>query len=180
MSNNHVINGTQFILMELRVFQWIPIQRINRIFCCGLSIPLNAAVVVVIIRSKQLWSSRNIYWLGVSLFNLLIDLESIIELSVDFLVDEYQPIQLHQNSTCRVMSMFIGWPEGLLLAGLMLASWERYWALTHRPASDYTNVKAFIWFLIIVLFATTGNWPSLDYPQLSFKSSFKKLNPLPD
>ena len=108
--------------------EMIPVQWINRIVCCSLGIPLNVFVPVVIARSRQLWSPRNIHWLGVTFINFAMILQLLAELITN---TQYQRKDGSHRLLCEIHSTLLGCPFGLLLTSLTLASLDRYLALIH-------------------------------------------------
>lgn len=114
---------------QMVALQMIPIQRINRVACCSLGFPLNIFILVVIARSRQLWSPRNIFWLGVTFINFLVIAQSLGELVTNVL---YQRQDESHLLMCQIYSTLLGCPFGLLLTSLTMASLDRYLALS-RP-----------------------------------------------
>ena len=68
----------------LPMFELSTAQLLNRLICAIFGIPLNLLVLALIIRSR-LWSSRNIFRLGVTFFNLIALLQAVIELVLVYL-----------------------------------------------------------------------------------------------
>ena len=58
-------------------------QRMNRIVCCTLGLPLNLIMAIFILRSSQPWSSPNIIYLCLSLIHLIMISQTIEELIFD-------------------------------------------------------------------------------------------------
>ncbi len=141
-------------LEDLPVFRLRTIHQINRLTCGILGIPLNLLVMAVILRSRQLWSPRNIFWLAVTFFSVLALIQAIIELCIYLL---YRRGDGSHQTLCQFYSTTIGGPYVLLLAGLMLATWERYLALTrHRLYQRYGTPKNICWILFGVSLIITG------------------------
>lgn len=136
------------------VFRMIIFQRINRILCSILGIPLNIVVVTVILRSRQLWSARNIFWLAVTFFNLLALAQSMTELIIFYL---NRRADGSHEILCTIYSSFLGYPYALLLTGLTLASYDRYLALTCKQFyQNHATPKNIVSILVCVFLAITG------------------------
>lgn len=136
------------------VFDLTPVQQVNRFVCCIVGIPLNLTVFAVILRSKQLWSPRNIYWLAVTFFNLLAVLQAVTELTLFHL---YQKQDGSHEILCKIYSIIVGCPYNLLLTGLILASYDRYLALAHHQYyQDYVTAKYVSSILIADFFVIVG------------------------
>lgn len=135
-------------------FRMLPIHQVIRILCGVLGIPLNILVVTVILRSRQLWSGRNIFWLAVTFFNLIAVLQSTTELSIFYLHQRGDGSHL---TLCQIYSTLMGCPYGLLLSGLVLASWDRYLALArHHFYQHYATPRNISYVLISVFIMVTG------------------------
>ena len=155
---NILPNSTQMVALNM-----IPIQRVNRVACCTLGLPPNLLVVLVVARSRQLWSSpRNIYWLGVTFINFLLILQSLGELVTNVL---YQRKDESYLFLCKIHSTLLGCPFGLLLTSLTLASFDRYLALS-RPKfyQVHVTVKCATAVLSGVFLLVAGR---LHFPYLS-------------
>ena len=141
-------------IFELAALHLTPVQQVVRIVCCILGIPLNILVAVVIIRSRQLWSPRNIFWLAITLFNSIALIELASELAVH---DLYQRSDGSHLLLCEILSTQNGYPYGLVLAGLALASGDRYLTLAHQHFyQKYGTTKNAICVLILTFFIVTG------------------------
>ena len=133
---------------DIPVFHLIPIQRINRIVCSIFGILINGYLIGAIVRSRRLWTPRNIFWLGVTLFDVIAIWQSTVELVIYYLYrksseDYYLPL-------CLVYSTLAGCPYGLLLTNLTLATLERYLWLAHRDFYQRRlTTKNAVWILII-------------------------------
>lgn len=141
-------------LGEILAFRLTTLQKFNRIFCCSLGTPLNILVVVVVLRSRQLWSGRNIFWLAVTLFNLLAVVQSITEL---FIADLYRRSDRSHQTLCIIYSILLGCPYDLVMSGLTLASWDRYLALArHQFYENYATPRNISLILLVVFIIITG------------------------
>ena len=140
-ANRTVFGGTNNLtgIVELFAFHLGSFQRINRGLCFVLGFPANILVMVVIARSRQLWSPRTIFWLAVTFFNFIAVIESTMELGIFHL---YQQSDGSHQLLCQIFSTQFGLPYGLLLAGLTLASCERYLALARQQFyQNYATTK---------------------------------------
>lgn len=153
MSNN-CSNETSVGFGEIPAFRMLLIQQVIRIICSVLGIPLNFLVVAVILRSRQLWSGRNIFWLAVTFYNLLALLQTSTELSIYHL---YTRGDGRHQKLCQIYSTLLGCPYGLLLSGLTLASWDRYLALARQHFyQHYATPKNISLILLTVFIMVTG------------------------
>lgn len=154
MSSTSYSNKTDSGLGEIPAFRLITIQQVNRILCCSLGIPLNILVVAVVLRSRQLWSGRNIFWLAVTLFNLLAVVQAITEL---FISDLYRRSDGSHQTVCIIYSILLGCPYDLVMSGLTLASWDRYLALARNQFyENYATPRNIGLILLIVFIVITG------------------------
>ena len=141
-------------IKELSAFRLVLAQRINRFICCVLGFPLNILVMVVIARSRQLWAPRNVFWLAVTFFNFIAVVESTIELDIYYL---YQRSDGSHQLLCEIFSTQLGCPYGLLLAGLTLASFDRYLTLArHQFYQKYGTTRNAVFVLIFTFLLVTG------------------------
>ena len=151
MSNNDSLDESLDEWNDMPAFTLIGVQQINRFICGTLGIPLNLAVVAVVLRSKQLWSPRNIFWLVVTFFIIIALLQSVIELIVFYL---YLRRDGSHVTLCAIYSTSVGCPYDLVLVALLLATWERYLALVrrqfHRHYATPRNIS-FLMFLVVLL-----------------------------
>ncbi len=152
---NETISDSSFDNNRMPPFSLPLMMRINRFMCITLGLPLNALVLVVIIRSRQLWSSRNIFWITVTFFNLLALVQAFMELAMYY---------LHQNGdpdgflTCKIYSLIVACPYALLLTTLTLATADRYSALAHPQFYQrHVTEKRVIWTLLIIALVLIGN-----------------------
>lgn len=130
-------------------------MRINRLLCIVFGIPLNGLVVVVIVRSRQLWSTRNIFWLTVTFFNLLALVQAVLELAMFYLHQHGDPDGF---LICKIYSVAVGCPYALLLTTLTLASADRYSALVHPQFYQIHITKTRVtWTLLIIVLIIIGN-----------------------
>lgn len=130
------------------------ILRINRIGCVAIGIPLNLIVLSVIVRSRQLWSPRNIFWLAVTFFNLLALIQSVMELTIFYL---YQRSDGSHEMVCKAYSVMVGCPYALLLTALTLATADRYSALAHcQFYQNYVTPSRSILVLFTVVIVVVG------------------------
>ena len=136
---NETENETVVSLQDLPMFRLITIQQVTRFVCGVVGIPLNLLVAVVILRSRQLWCPRNIFWLAVTFFNALALSQAIAELSLFYL---YQRGDGSHQTLCLFYSMVVGSPYVLLLTALMLATCDRYIALVHRQLYEHYATSA--------------------------------------
>jgi len=143
--------------MEMLLVYNMPlIMRVSRFVCITLGIPINGLVLVVIIRSRQLWSTtRNILWLIISLLNLLAIIQVIIELVIYYVYHHQDPDS--GFLLCRIYAIFAGWPYTLLQSTFILATLERYLILAHPQfyRLHVSNAKV-CWILLFTLLVTTG------------------------
>ena len=157
MSNftNETENETVVRSGDLPAFRLTTIQQMSRFVCGVVGIPLNLLVVGVILRSRQLWNPRNIFWLAVTFFNLLALLQAITELSLFYL---YQRGDGSHHNLCQFYSTVVGSPYVLLLTVLMLATCDRYIALAHRRLYEHyaTTANASL-ILFGAIFVVLGN-----------------------
>lgn len=161
MSSNCSYEKSAVDSEDIPVFRLVPFQRFNRTTCCALGIPLNILVVVVILRSKQLWSARNTFWLAVTFFNVLALIQSMTELSIFYL---YRRTDGSHQTLCAIYSTFLGYPYVLLLTGLTLASWDRYLALAHYDFyRHYATPRHVVIILTIVFVTITGKTKQLKF-----------------
>lgn len=162
--NNVSITKESVAVGELETSGWsastmpilvMPIlARINRMVCTSLGIPLNLLVLSVIVRSRQLWSPRNIFWLTVTFFNLLALVQSLMELTIYYL---NQGSDGSHVLLCQIYSVIVGCPYALLLTALTLATADRYSALAHPQFyQDYVTPSRIGWALGIVVVVITG------------------------
>jgi len=130
--------------------------RINQLLCIVFGIPLNGLVMVVIVRSRQLWSTRNIFWLTVTFFNLLALVQAVMELDMFYLHQHGDPDRF---LICKIYSVTVGCPYALLLTTLTLASSDRYSALAHPWFYQrYVTKKRVVWTLLISVLAIIGTF----------------------
>lgn len=156
MNSTSYSNKTDTGLGDIPAFRLSTIQQVNRMVCCSLGIPLNILVVAVVLRSRQLWSGRNIFWLAVTLFNLLAVAQSITEL---FIADLYRRSDGSHQIVCRIYSILLGCPYDLVMSGLTLASWDRYLALAHHHFyENYATPRNISLILLIVFITITGKF----------------------
>ena len=152
--NMSYLNDTATSSEDLPLFRMKTIKQVNRFICVILGIPLNLLVAVVILRSKQLWSPRNIFWLAVTFFNLLALTQAIIELCIYYL---FQRRDGSHETLCQVYSTIVGSPYVLLLTGLMLATWDRYLALSrHQFYKRYASPRNVSLILLAVFCIIAG------------------------
>ena len=138
------------------MFRLRTIQQVNRFVCGIIGIPLNLLVVAVILRSRQLWTARNIFWLAINFFNTLALTQAIIELAVFYL---YQRGDDSHRILCQIYSTIVGGPYVLLLAGLMLATLDRHLALVHRQFyQNYATPTNVIWILFGITLVVVGRY----------------------
>ncbi len=129
--------------------------RINRLLCIIFGIPLNGLVLVVIVRSRQLWSTRNIFWLTVTFFNLLALIQAVMELVMFYSHQHGDPDGF---LICKIYSVTVGCPYALLLTTLTLASADRYSALAHPQFYQrYITKKRVTWTLLIIVLTILGD-----------------------
>lgn len=139
---------------EMPAFKMILIQRINRIICSTVGIPLNILVLIVVLRSRQLWSPRNIFWFGVTFFNVIAILQSVAELVVYYLYKYYEG---SHEPVCKLYVALVGGPYGTLLACLTLASCDRYLALARQQFyQNYVTTKNATRILLFCFVTITG------------------------
>ena len=154
--NDNLTNETVVISEKhlLFMFRFSPVQLTNRFACIFIGIPLNVLIAAVILRSRKLWSPRNIFWLAVTFFNVLALSQALAELCLFYL---YQNGEGSHQSLCSYYSVFVGCPYLLLLTGVMLATCDRYIALAHnqfyRLYATPFNVSLI---LFSVVFIVTG------------------------
>ena len=140
---------------DLPTFRLTTIQQVNRFVCGVVGIPLNLLVVVVILRSRQLWSPRNIFWLAVTFFNVLALSQAITELSLFYL---YQRGDGSHQTLCLYYSTIVGSPYVLLLTALMLVTCDRYIAIVHRQLYEhYATSRNATLILFGTVIAVLGN-----------------------
>lgn len=157
-------------ITELAAFHLGFYQQVNRIICFILGIPLNIFVLVVVVRSRQLWAPRNIFWLGITLFNSIAEVDSIMELTTNYL---YQRSDGSHRLVCQIFSTQFGLPYSLLTAGLTLATCDRYLALArHRFYQKHANTKNAVWILIFTFVVVTGttNFPARNHLCIMYKN----------
>lgn len=145
-------------IFELAAFHLTPIQLIVRIVSCVLGLLCNIAVAVVIARSRQLWSPRNIFWLGITLCEFIAVIESAVEVVLYFL---HKQSDGSHKLLCQIFSTQLGYTYGLLMAGLTLASLDRYSALKHHQFyQKHATSRNALLSLVITFFIMTGrgNW----------------------
>ena len=157
MMNNYT-NGTVVDVGsgDFPMFRLRTIQQVNRFVCGIIGIPLNLLVVAVILRSRQLWTARNIFWLAINFFNTLALTQAIIELAAFYL---YQRGDDSHRILCQIYSTIVGGPYVLLLAGLMLATLDRHLALVHRQFyQNYATPTNVIWILFGITLVVVGRY----------------------
>ena len=142
-------------IFELSAFRFEPVQRINRIICCISAFLLNILVAVVIARSRQLWTARYIFWLALSLFNLIAVIDTANELGIFYL---YQKEDGSHLILCEIFSTLIGCPYGLVLSGQLLSSFDRYLALArYQFYQKYATTKNAVWIVVLTFLLVTGS-----------------------
>lgn len=157
MNESSIMTGNRSdgdAVFKLAAFHLNAMQRTSRIVSCVLGTPSNILVGIVIVRSRQLWSPCHIFWLAITVFNSIAEIESSIELVIHHL---YQRSDGSHLFLCKVFSTQIGYPFALLIAGLTLASFDRYLALAHQHFyQKYGTTKNAISILILTVFIVTG------------------------
>lgn len=151
------VEDNNITIMEMLLVYNMPlIMRVSRFVCITLGIPINGLVLVVIIRSRQLWSStRNIFWLIMAFLNLIAIIQVIMELVIYYVYHHQDPdsgIML-----CRIYAIFAGWPYTLLQSTFIIATAERYLILAHPQFyCQHVTHSMVCWILLFILLVTTG------------------------
>lgn len=136
------------------------IKQFWRFLFASVGILLNFLVMVVILRSRQLWIySRYIFWLAIFFFNLLVD---------SVLVDFY----LHQRAdashlSCQIYSFSLGCPVSLLLSATALAICDRYLAIV-RPQiyQQHATLKNTLLLILGTVICVIGTLHIIRHPSL--------------
>lgn len=100
------------------------VETIIHLICLSQGIPINVLIGVVIARNRRLHNPRNTFWLGIIALNLMTMFMAVLKLLV---VHVAQP----GDFTCLFFSSTTGKPYTILLFVMLLATLDRYVAITH-------------------------------------------------
>ena len=99
------------------------VRSVSHILLISVGVPLNLFVAVVILAFKRLHNKpRNVFWLGVTVSNILTLITILIE---------YLAFQLQNNFICAVFVSITGVAYTCLLFNLLLALTDRYVAIVY-------------------------------------------------
>ena len=144
------------IMEMLLVYNMPLIMRVSRFVCILLGIPINGLILVVIIRSRHLWSTtRNTFWLIIAFLNFIAIIQVLMELVIYYVYHHQDPDS--GIMFCRIYAIFAGWPYTLLQSTFIIATAERYLILAH-PQFYHLHVShaRVCWILLCTLLVTTG------------------------
>lgn len=143
--------------MEMLLVYNMPlIMRISRFVCITLGIPINGLILVVIIRSRHLWSTtRILFWLIIAFLNFIAIIQALMELVIYYVYHHQDPDS--GIMFCRIYAIFAGWPYTLLQSTFIIATAERYLILAHPQfyRLHVSNAKV-CWILLFTLLVITG------------------------
>ncbi|XP_032788920.2 ultraviolet-sensitive opsin isoform X2 [Daphnia magna] len=134
------------------------VRQFIHLACAGIGSPLNVMVANVIIRQRRLRNPRNTFWLGVIFCNLLALTNAIIE---------YVAFELMSAQACIIFRITAGIPYTLILVNLLLATLDRWVALTYPLFHRETvNVKLVVlvqlfFCTLVILLSTFPYWTEM-------------------
>ncbi|XP_046447839.1 rhodopsin-like [Daphnia pulex] len=134
------------------------IRQFIHLACIWIGSPLNVMVASVIIRQRRLRNPRNTFWLGVIFCNLLAFANAVIE---------YIAFEQLNVTACLIFRVTAGIPYTLLLVNLLLATLDRWVALTYPLFHRETiTVKLVIvvqicFCTVVILLSTLPYWTKM-------------------
>ena len=144
----------------------IPFSGLVRWATIAIGLPLNILVACVILRNRRLHNPRNAFWLG----NIACHLATL-SMGLFEAILVMNP-QQHPNVFCQIYSLFACSPYTNLLLGLLLATADRWIAISH-PLCHRSHVTVFrvavflVSSWILVLAAMTSPYWSGKFQLLS-------------
>jgi hypothetical protein len=132
---------------------------IFRVLVIAVGIPIQLLVAFVILRTRQLNNPRNAFWLG----NIKCHFVTLLMGVYEYWTVVNQTIH-RSDILCRIYSLLVGYPYTILLVGLLLATADRWFAISdpikHRKYVTVSRVAGclIISWILVLFILTSPYW----------------------
>jgi hypothetical protein len=177
-----IINATASVSQEFQdevVPVVLPLELlIIRSIAVIFGIPIQLLVAFVILRSRQLYNPRNAFWLGNITCHFAILLMGVYEYWTVIFI----PTISRTKIFCQIYTLFVGSPYTSLLMSLLLATADRWFAISnpikHRKYVTVAGVAGCLitsWLLVLFILTSPYWTGSIPFPECAaINSSFLK------
>nr|CAH0111120.1 unnamed protein product [Daphnia galeata] len=132
---------------------------IFRVLVIAIGIPIQILVAFVILRTRQLNNPRNAFWLG----NITCHFVTLLMGAYEYWT-VVNPTIHRSDILCRIYSLLVGYPYTILLVSLLLATADRWFAISdpikHRKYVTVSGVAGclIISWILVLFILTSPYW----------------------
>jgi hypothetical protein len=133
---------------------------IFRVLAITTGVPIHLLVVFVILRTRQLYNPRNAFWLG----NIACHFATLVMGAFEYWTVVIPSVGQTNETICQIYSLLVGYPYTSLLVSLLLATADRWFAISnpikHRKYVTVAGVAGclVVSWLLVFFILTSPYW----------------------
>jgi hypothetical protein len=133
---------------------------IFRVLAITTGVPIHLLVVFVILRTRQLYNPRNAFWLG----NIACHFATLVMGAFEYWTIVIPSVGQTNKTVCQIYSLLVGYPYTSLLVSLLLATADRWFAISnpikHRKYVTVAGVAGclVVSWLLVFFILTSPYW----------------------